>query len=363
MTEPDDSPLPRFRKRYVPPGVPSMPMTPESPLNLVIKRRPIRRTPPEPARSSRDTFLSNPLFDHESKEVGSDGATNESVSDFSSDDPEADDSVVTYGSHPDGSFEIYREGQLSQTEMFSTPLHLARHSGRVPLYQELEDKLIADKAARKSARLAAQAVAATASLLAIPIPELPNVAHNPPAVQETVRLAIPDLPNIAHNPSPVEETVRLVEPQRKITIPLMFQQSRRADLPVPPQAVPIFSPGPRSPVPSCVQVSHQSPLVGLLSFDSRIVPETPVPKLGQLMPSLQPSSGPKQSKRLKLPKNVRSIAVQTMSVPPVATASIAVQTCESDADLPVSLRDLRNELQPLRDLKRELQSFLIGLGF
>jgi hypothetical protein len=264
------------------------------------------------------------------------------VSDFSSDDPEADDSVVTYGSHPDGSFEIYQQGQMSQSEMFSTPLHLARHSGRVPLYQELEDRLIADKAARKSARLAAQAVAATASLLAIPIPDLPNVVHTLPAVQETVCL---------------------VQPQRKITIPLMFQQSRRADLPMPPQAVPIFSPGPRSPVPSCVQVSHQSPLVGLLSFDTKIVPETPVPKLGQLMPSLKPSSGPKQSKSLMLPKSVRSYAVQTMSVSPVATASIAVQTCESDVYLPVSLRDLRNELQPLRDLKSELQSFLIGLGF
>jgi hypothetical protein len=207
----------------------------------------------------------------------------------------------------------------------------------------MEDRLIADKLARKSARLAAQAVAVTASLLAIPIPDLPNVAHNSPAV--------------------VQEPVCLVQPQRKITIPLMFQQSRRADLPMPPQTVPIFSPGPRSPVPSCVQVSHQSPLVGLLSFDIMIVPETPFPKLGQLMPSLKPSPGPKQSKSLKLPKHVRSIAVQTMSVSPVATASIAVQTCESDVYLPVSLRDLRNELQPLRDLKSELQSFLIGLGF
>jgi hypothetical protein len=253
------------------------------------------------------------------------------VSDFSSDDPEADDSVVTYGSHPDGSFEIYQQGQMSQSEMFSTPLHLARHSGRVPLYQELEDRLIADKAARKSARLAAQAVAATASLLAIPIPDLPNVVHTLPAVQETVCL---------------------VQPQRKITIPLMFQQSRRADLPMPPQTVPIFSPGPRSPVPSCVQVSHQSPLVGLLSFDTKIVPETPVPKLPPSMPSLKPSSGPQQS-RMKLSTLVRSISVQTMPVTRVATASIAVQTQESDADLPVTLRDLRSELQ----------SFLKGIGF
>jgi hypothetical protein len=37
----------------------------------------------------------------------------------------------------------------------------------------------------------------------------------------------------------------------------------------------------------------------------------------------------------------------------VATASIAVQTQESDADLPVTLRDLRSELQ----------SFLKGIGF
>jgi hypothetical protein len=337
MTDSDDSPLPKFRKKHVLPPQ-SMPQTPESPLNLVIKRPTIRRTPPEPARSSRGSVLSNPLFDLEAKEVDSDGITNSSVSDYSSDDDDADDSCVTHGSHPDGSMEAYQQGQLSQADNFSTPLHHARHSGRVPLHQELEDRIKADKAARKSARLAAEAVAATASLLAIPIPDLPNLATNPPAVDRTVPLA-------------AFAAAADLAPHRQITIPLMFQRSRPADLPLPLQPIPISPGPPRSPArttPRCVLVSlHLLPFRVRLSFDSRIVPETPVPKLPQLMPSLQPSS------RMKLSKHVRSIAVQTMPVTPVTTASIAVQTCESDADLPLSLRDLRSELQ----------SFLKGLGF
>jgi hypothetical protein len=329
MTEPDDSPLPKFRKKFVPQQPQSM--TPESPVNHLIKRPTVRRTPPEPARSSRDTFLSHTLIDHEAKEVGSDGVTNSSVSDYSSDDEDADDSCVTHGSHPDGSFEVYQQGQSSQADNFgfSTPLQFARHSGRVPLHQEMEDRLIADKAARKSARLAAEAVAATASLLAIPIPDLRNVAPHPPAVDQSAPLA--------------GSAAAFDLPQRKITIPLMFQRSRQATLPVPPQPVAISSP--RTPVLRPVKVSLPlSPLPDLLSFASRIIPETPVPKLPPSMPSLQPSSGPQQS-RMKLSTIVRSISVQTMPATRVATTSIAVQTHESDADLPVTLRDLRSELQ------------------
>ena len=308
MTEPDDSPLPKFRKKWVPQQPQSL--IPESPVN-------------------------------EAKEVGSDGVTNSSASDYSSDDEDADDSCVTYGSHPDGSFEVYQQGQSSQADNFgfSTPLQVARHSGRVPLHQELEDRLIAEKAARKSARLAAEAVAATASLLAIPIPDMRNVAPNPPAVDQSVPLA--------------GSAAAFDLPQRKITIPSMFQRSRQATLPVPPQPVAISSP--RTPVLSPVKVSLPlSPLPDLLSFASKIIPETPVPKLPPSMPSLQPSSGPpRQQSRMKLSILVRSISVQTMPVTRVATASIAVQTHESDADLPVTLRDLRSELQ----------SFLKGIGF
>jgi hypothetical protein len=338
MTEPDDSPLPKFRKKCVPQQPQSL--TPESPVNHVIKRPTVGRTPPEPARSSRDTFLSHKLLDHEAKEVGSDGVTNSSVSDYSSDDEDADDSCVTHGSHPDGSFEVYQQGQSSQADNFgfSTPLQVARHSGRVPLHQELEDRLIAEKAARKSARLAAEAVAATASLLAIPIPDMRNVAPNQPAVDQSVPLA--------------GSAAAFDLPQRKITIPLMFQRSRQEILPVPPQ--PVAKSPPRTPVLSPVKVSLPlSPLPDLLSFASRIIPETPVPKLPPSMPSLQPSSGPpRQQSRMKLSTLVRSISVQTMPVTRVATASIAVQTQESDADLPVTLRDLRSELQ----------SFLKGIG-
>jgi hypothetical protein len=335
MTESDDSPLPKFRKKFVPQEPQSMP--PESPVNLVIKRPTIRSTPPEPARSTRETFLGNKLIDHEAKEVGSDGGTNSSVSDFSSDDEDADDSCVTHGSHPDGSFEVYRQGQSSQAENFSTPLHNARHSGRVPLHLELEDRLMAEKAARKSARLAAEAVAATASLLNIPIPDPPTVAIHAPAVDQPV-----DLAGIA---------AAFDLPQRKITIPLMFQRSHQAPLPMPPQSVAI--PPPRTPVLSPVKVSLPvSPLPDILSFANRIIPETPVPKLPPSMPSLQPSSD-LQHNRLKLSKLVRSISVQTMPLTRVATASIAVQTCERDADLPLTLNDLRGELQ----------SFLHGIGF
>jgi hypothetical protein len=339
MADSDDSPLPKPRKKHVLPDPQSMLMTPESPLNLVIKRPAIRCTPPEPARrrSSRESFLSNPLFEHEAKEVDSDGITNTSVSDYSSDDDDADDSCVTHGSHPDGSVEIYRQGQLSQADNFSTPLHHARHRGRVPLHQELEDRFKADKAARKSARLAAEAVAATASLLAIPIPDLLIVAPNPLAGDQSVPLA-----GIA---------AAFDLPQRKITIPLMFQLSRHGNLPVPPQPVAIFSP--RTPVLSPVKVSLPlTPMPDLLSFDSRIIPETPVPKLPPSMPSFQPFSGPQQS-RMKLSTIARSISVQTVSVTRVATASIAVQTHESDADLPITFRDLRSELE----------SFLKGIGF
>ena len=133
----------------------------------------------------------------------------------------------------------------------------------------------------------------------------------------------------------------------------MFQRSRQEILPVPPQ--PVAKSPPRTPVLSPVKVSLPlSPLPDLLSFASRIIPETPVPKLPPSMPSLQPSSGPpRQQSRMKLSTLVRSISVQTMPVTRVATASIAVQTQESDADLPVTLRDLRSELQ----------SFLKGIGF
>ena len=338
MADSDDSPLPKPRKKHVLPDPQSMPMAPESPLNLVIKRPTIMRTPPEPARSSRGSFLSNPLFEHEAKEVNSDERTNSSVSDYSSDDEDGDDSCVTYGSHPNGSFEVYQQGQSSQADNFPTPMHHARHSGRVPLHQELEERLMAEKAARKSARLAAEAVAATASLLNIPIPDLPPVAinANAPAVGQPV-----DLAGIA----------AFDLPQRKITIPLMFQRSRQAPLPMPPQ--PVAIPSPRSPVLSPVKVSLPvSPLPDNLSFANRIIPETPVPKLHPSMPSLQPSSE-LQHNRLKLSKLVRSISLQTMPLTPVATASIAVQTCERDADLPLTLKDLRGELQ----------SFLKGIGF
>jgi hypothetical protein len=337
MTESDDSPLPKFRKKNVPQEGQSMALTPESPVNLVIKRPAVRRTPPEPARSTREFFLGNALIEHEAKEVGSDGVTNSSVSDYSSDDEDADDSCVTYGSHPDGSFEVYQQGKSSQSENFSTPLHNARHSGRVPLHLELEDRLMAEKAARKSARLAAEAVAATASLLDIPIPDLPTPAINPPAVDQPV-----DLAGIA---------AAFGLPQRNITIPLMFQRSRQAPLPMPPQ--PVAIPSPRTPVLSPVKVSLPvSPLPALLSFANRIIPETPVPKLPPSMPSLQPSSEP-QHNRLKLSKLVRSMGVQTMPVPRLATASIAVQTCECVADLPLTLKDFRSELH----------SFLQGIGF
>ena len=335
MADSDDSPLPKPRKKHVLLNPQSMPMTPESPLNLVIKRPTIMRTPPEPARSSRGSFLSNPLFEHEAKEVNSDGRTNSSVSDYSSDDEDADDSCVTYGSHPDGSFEIYQQGQSSQADNFPTPMHHARHSGRVPLHQELEDRLMAEKAARKSARLAAEAVAATASFLNIPIPDLPPVAINAPAVDQPV-----DLAGIA----------AFDLPQRKITIPLMFQRSRQAPMPMPPQ--PVAIPSPRSPVLSPVKVSLPvSPLPDNLSFANRIIPETPLLKLPPSMPSLQPSSE-LQHNRLKLSKLVRSISAQTEPTR-VATASIAVQTCDRDADSPLTLKDLRGELQ----------SFLQGIGF
>jgi hypothetical protein len=305
-------------------------MTPESPLNLVIKRRTIKSTPPEPAHSTRERYLSNPLFDHEAKEVGSDGATNESVSDFSSDDPDADDSCVTYGSHPDGSFEIYRQGQLSQTELFSTPLHKTRHSGRVPLHEELEARHNAARSARKHARLAAEAVAAKGTLLDIPIPALVQSA---PAAAASAATSSP--------------AKAVYDPPRKVIIPLMFQR-RQAELPV-PLPVPISST--LSPAPSRVQVFllppdpssfevitvSDSPLLQL--HTAVIVPESP------LMLSSQTPSGRRSKSRMELTKAVRSIAVQTL---PISSATVAAQT--SDDDSPITLRQFKTELQSLNAL-------------
>ena len=153
------------------------------------------------------------------------------------------------------------------------------------------------------------------------------------------------------NKRPQTGTAAFGLPQRNITIPLMFQRSRQAPLPMPLQ--PVAIPSPRTPVLSPVKVSLPvSPLPALLSFANRIIPETPVPKLPPSMPSLQPSSEP-QHNRLKLSKLVRSMGVQTMPVPRLATASIAVQTCECVADLPLTLKDFRSELH----------SFLQGIGF
>lgn len=333
MTESDDSPLPKPRKKFVPLGPSSIPVTPESPLNLVIKRRAIKSTPPEPARSTRESYLENPLLEHEAKEVGRDGATNSSVSDFSSDDEDIDDSCITHGSHPDGSPSIYMQGQMSQNDLFSTPLHKTRHSGRVPLHEEIEARLNAAKLARKHAKLAAEAAAEKGILLDIPIPALVQSA---PAT------------------SPTAEAVA-----RKVIIPLMFQR-RQAEFPV-PMPVPISSAlssapmtpsrvqnsliAPVPPTSEVITVSDDSPLPQLRT--SVIVPESPIPKLPPpLLISQTPSGRPSQFK-MKLPKNVRSIAVQTLPQK-IATASVAVQA--SDDESPITLKQLRSELQSLHAL-------------
>ena len=294
MAESDDSsPLPKFRKKHVAPTPSSSTMSPESPL---IKRPAIKRTPPEPHRaaSSRMSFLGNALLDHEAKEVGSDGETNSSVSEYSSDDDDADDSCVTNGSYSDGSPDIYRQGQLSQAENFSIPLHQARHRDRVPLHEELEARIKAAKAQRRTARLA-EATAAQGALLAIP---LPNVEARPARIAP---LDIP-VPNAAHRIDSVPSAMPDASiPERRIIIPLMFQRSFKAEL-LPPH--PNLVPCPLSPA------------ADPLSLERIIIPETP-PAMHSL-PIANSSSG--RLSRMKMTKPVRSVAVQTHSLYDTASA-------------------------------------------
>jgi hypothetical protein len=311
----------------VAPAPSSSMMSPESPLNFLIKRPAVQRTPPEPHRatSSRMSFLGNALLDHEAKEVGSDGETNSSVSEYSSDDDDADDSCVTNGSYSDGSPDIYRQGQLTQAENFSTPLHQARHRDRVPLHEELEARIKAAKAQRRTARLA-EATAAQGALLAIP---LPNVEARPARI-DSVPSAMPDAS----------------VPERRIIIPLMFQRSSKAEL-LPPR--PNLVPCPLSPA------------ADPLSLDRIIIPETPPPAM-QSLPIANSSSG--RLSRMKMTKPVRSVAVQTQ--PLHDTASAASQT--EDADSQVTLAELQNELHALslgfkEELKSELHALIKGLGF
>ena len=322
----------------------------------------MKSTPPEPAHSTRESYLSNPLLEHEAKEVGRDGATNSSVSEFSSDDEDIDDSCITHGSHPDGSPSIYMQGQMSQNDLFSTPLHKTRHSGRVPLHDEIEARLNAAKSARKHARLAAEAAAAQGILLDIPIPALVQFA--PATAASAATSSIPALVQFAPaaaasaaTSSPPAEAVYVLP--RKVIIPLMFQR-RQAEFPL-PLPVPMsstISPAPTTPsrvqnsllapVPptsEVVTVSDDSPLPQLRT--SVIVPESPIPKLPQLLLTSQTPSGRRSQSKMKLPKNVRSIAVQTLPQK-IATASVAVQT--SDDETPITLRQLKSELQSLHAL-------------
>lgn len=346
MAESDDSPLPKFRRKHVPPDPSRSTTPPESSPNLIVKRPAFKRTPPEPHRvapsaSSRSSFLGNPLLDLESKEVRSDGETNSSVSEYSSDDDDVDDSCVTHGSYSDGSPGTYRQGQLSQAENFTTPMHLARHRGRVLLYEELEARIKAEKAQRRSARLAAEAAAAQGALLAIP---LPNVEATPAQIAP---LDTP-VPNAAQHIDPVLSAIPDTSiSERQIIIPLMFQRSRKAELlPLRPNLVP----------------SLRSPAADPLSLERRIIPETPPPVLPSL-PLTNSSSG--KLSRMKLTKTVRSVAVQTQ--PLHDTASAAAQTT-TDVDSPVTLRELQSELHTLssgfkEELKNELHALLKGLGF
>ena len=346
MAESDDlSPLPKFRKKHIP-ADPSRLTTPESSPNLIVKRPAIKRTPPEPrpvapSASFRNSFLGNTLLDHEAKEVGSDGGTNSSVSEYSSDDDDVDDSCVTHGSYSDGSVEAYRQGQLSQAENFSTPLHRARHRGRVPLHEELEARIMAEKAQRRAARLAAEATAAQGAHLAIPLPYVEATpAHTAP-------LDIP-VPIVAQPNDVIPSAIPDASiPERKTIIPLMFQRTRKAEL-LPPQ-------------PNLVR-SPSSPAADPLSLERIIIPEPPPPVILSL-PITTSSSGPQS--RMKLTKAVRSIAIQTQ--PLHDTASAAAQT-SADLDSPVTLRELKNELHTLslgfkEELKSELHAFLKGLGF
>ena len=337
MAESDDSsPLPKFRKKHVAPAPSSSTMSPESPINLLIKRPAVKRTPPEPHRavSSRMSFLGNALLDHEAKEVGSDGETNSSVSEYSSDDDDADDSCVTNGSYSDGSPEIYRQGQLSQAENFSIPLHQARHRDRVPLHEELEARIKAAKAQRRTARLA-EATAAQGALLAIPLPN----------VEASANLDIP-VPNAAHRIDSVPSAMPDASiPERRIIIPLMFQRSFKAEL-LPPH--PNLVPCPCSPA------------ADPLSLERIIIPETP-PAMHSL-PITNSCSG--RLSRLKMTKPVRSVAVQTQ--PLHDTASAASQT--EDADSQVTLAELQSELHALslgfkEELQSELHALIKGLGF
>jgi hypothetical protein len=231
---------------------------------------------------------------------------------------------VTYGSPSDGSPFIYQAGQSSQAEAlgFGVPLDQVRNreSDRIPLADVLESKILAAKNNRKLARAAAAAVALAAPL---------SPQHLAIALSAAVALAVPLSPQhfvstgsaAIDLPVPVspQHLVRTGGAAVALPVPVSPQQLARAAA----AAVALAVPAPFS--------IFQIPL-------QNSVPLAPAPKLNP----------PSRMKLSRAPPQRKDISTQTSTA---LCDSASTQTSPWDA--PVTLSDLREEIRTL----------LVGLGF
>lgn len=323
MSASPDSPLPKMRKKL--PLQPAASSIASPPVSGIIKRSNITATP-QHGQSRRSLFLED-----EAIEELSDGRSKSSVTDDSEEEEEddADDSCVTHGSYSDGDQEIYQAGQSSQAEAygFGVPLHHTRHQNRIPLVDALESKILETKNNRRLARAAAAAVALAAPL-------------SPQHLSIALSLAAPLSPQ---HSSAAAAAVAISAPfpifVRKLVAHPSLPTDRRS-----PQRVVI----PQSPLRTSTGVTH-SPCPrdkSSTEISRLIVPQTPP----QTSAPVAPSPKLKPPSRMKLPRalpTTRDISSQTVS----AICSASTQTSPWDA--PVTLSDLREEIRTL----------LVGLGF
>jgi hypothetical protein len=319
MSASPDSPLPKMRKKL--PLQPAASSIASPPVSGIIKRSNITATP-QHGHSRRSLFLED-----EAIEELSDGRSKSSATDDSEEEEEddADDSIVTNGSYSDGDQAIYQAGQSSQAEAygFGVPLHHTRHQNRIPLVDALESRILETKNNRRLTKAAAAAAALAAPL-------------SPQHLSIAFSLAAPLSPQ---HSSAAAAAVAIPAPfpifVRKLVTHPSLPTDRRS-----PQRVVI----PQSPLRTGLTHSPCPRDKSSTEISRLIVPQTPPPTSAPVAPSpkLKPPS------RMKLSRGLtRDISSQTVS----AVCSASTQTDPWDA--PVTLSDLREEIRTL----------LVGLGF
>lgn len=342
MSESPDSPLPKMRKKL--PLQPTSSSIASPPVSGIIKRSNITGTPPH-WRSRRSLFTSSRFIQDQATEERSDGRSNSSADGDCEEEEEgdADDSCVTYGSHSDGSQFIYQAGQSSQAEAlgFGVPLDQVRNreSDRIPLADVLESKILAAKNNRKLARAAAAAVALAAPL---------SPQHLAIALSAAVALAVPLSPQ--HFVSTGSAAIDLPVPVAFQHLAIGEDAAVAPALPVSPQhlvrtgGAAVALPVPVSPQHLARAAAAEVALAVPAPFSifqiplQNSVPLAPAPKLNP----------PSRMKLSRAPPQRKDISTQTSSA---LCDSASTQTSPWDA--PVTLSDLREEIRTL----------LVGLGF